>query len=141
MKYQYYKDKRNGLVYAYDENQMSYVKQINDPDFSSKDEIPAVYFEIDKKIKSMKQMSDDEYWLHINPPVSKEQQIAEAEAKKQHLLSEATETIAPLQDAVDLDMATPEEEAPLKEWKKYRVMLNRVDTSLGADAVWPMPPV
>lgn len=141
MKYQYYKDKRNGLVYAYDENQMSYVKQINDPDFSGKDEIPAVYFEIDKKIKSMKQMSDDEYWLHVNPPVTKEQLTEQAEAEKQHLLSEAADAIAPLQDAVDLDMATPEEAALLKEWKKYRVMLNRVDTSLGADAAWPMPPV
>lgn len=66
--------------------------------------------------------------------------IAAAEMQKQYLLSEAAEAIAPLQDAVDLDMATPEEESALKEWKIYRVLVNRVDTSLGADVVWPTPP-
>lgn len=70
----------------------------------------------------------------------KESEIAAAEAQKQYLLSEAADAIAPLQDAVDLDMATPEEEAQLKEWKKYRVLLSRVDTSLGAAVVWPTPP-
>ncbi|ENZ2777217.1 tail fiber assembly protein [Salmonella enterica] len=75
-----------------------------------------------------------------NPPKTKEQLIAEAEAQKQSLLAEAAEAIAPLQDAVDFGMATPEEEAALKEWKIYRVLLNRVDTSLGAAVVWPTPP-
>ncbi|MDT1012384.1 tail fiber assembly protein [Plesiomonas shigelloides] len=75
-------------------------------------------------------------WINTQP-LSHEEAVAEAEAKKSRLLSEAAEKIGPLQDAVDLDMATPEEEAMLKEWKNYRVMTNRVDTSLGADAVWP----
>lgn len=71
---------------------------------------------------------------------TREEAIASAEIQKFRLLSEASEAIAPLQDAVDLDMATPGEESALKEWKKYRVMLNRVDTSLGADTAWPTPP-
>ncbi|EHS4736056.1 tail fiber assembly protein, partial [Salmonella enterica subsp. enterica serovar Lansing] len=33
------------------------------------------------------------------------------------------------QDAVELDIATSEERAQLNEWKKYRVLVNRVDTS------------
>ncbi|OBU13298.1 hypothetical protein AYY18_00685 [Morganella psychrotolerans] len=70
----------------------------------------------------------------------KDSDIAAAEAQKQYLTAVATSTIAPLQDAVDLDIATPEEISALKEWKTYRVMLNRVDTSPGADVVWPMPP-
>ncbi|EFE24676.1 hypothetical protein EDWATA_00396 [Edwardsiella tarda ATCC 23685] len=37
-------------------------------------------------------------------------------------------------------VAQPEEESALKEWKIYRVLLNRVDTSLGAAVVWPTPP-
>ncbi|EHP8466655.1 tail fiber assembly protein, partial [Salmonella enterica] len=41
----------------------------------------------------------------------------------------ATEKIAPLQDAVDLDEATDKEKASLLAWKKYRVQVNRVDTS------------
>ncbi|WP_176082242.1 tail fiber assembly protein [Edwardsiella tarda] len=64
---------------------------------------------------------------------------AQAEREKQSLLAEATKAISPLQDAVELGMATPEEESALKEWKIYRALLNRVDTSLGAAVVWPTP--
>ncbi|KKB22881.1 tail fiber assembly protein, partial [Escherichia coli] len=41
-----------------------------------------------------------------------------------------SEHIAPLQDAVDLDIATEEEASLLAAWKTYRVLLNRVDTSV-----------
>lgn len=78
-------------------------------------------------------------WIDIPPP-PKEQLIAEAEAKKQALIAEAATAIAPLQDAVDLDMATPEEESALKEWKIYRVLLSRVDTSTAPDITWPVRP-
>lgn len=78
-------------------------------------------------------------WVDI-PPLTYEEAVAAAEANKQYLLSEASEAIAPLQDAVDLDMATPEEEALLKSWKKYRVLLNRVDTSTAPDITWPVKP-
>ncbi|MGV7960605.1 tail fiber assembly protein [Photorhabdus tasmaniensis] len=37
--------------------------------------------------------------------------------------------MAQLSDAVEFDMATNEEALLLKEWKKYRVILNRVDIS------------
>ncbi|MGS6301058.1 MULTISPECIES: tail fiber assembly protein, partial [Enterobacter] len=30
--------------------------------------------------------------------------------------------------------------AALTEWKKYRVLLNRVDTSKAPDIDWPVPP-
>ena len=60
-----------------------------------------------------------------------------AEQEKINLLAVATSAIAPLQDAVDLDMATKVETALLLEWKKYRVLLNRVDTS---KPEWPTPP-
>ncbi|MEY1000334.1 tail fiber assembly protein [Providencia rettgeri] len=74
------------------------------------------------------------------PELSHEELVSEAEYKKQQLLAEATDAIAPLQDAVDLDMATDEESALLKEWKKYRVLLNRVDTSTAPDIEWPEKP-
>ncbi|OBU12154.1 tail fiber assembly protein [Morganella psychrotolerans] len=74
------------------------------------------------------------------PPLTKEQLVEQAGTKKQCLMAEATVSMAPLQDADDIGEATDEELAQLKAWKKYRVMLNRVDTSLGADAVWPTPP-
>ncbi len=41
-----------------------------------------------------------------------------------------------LQDSVDLEVATEAEEAALLEWKKYRVLLSRVDTSLAPDIEW-----
>ncbi|EHA7715130.1 tail fiber assembly protein, partial [Escherichia coli] len=39
--------------------------------------------------------------------------------------------------AVDVGIATEVETAALTEWKKYRVLLMRVET---ADPEWPTPP-
>lgn len=80
-----------------------------------------------------------EKWVK-NETKEKERLIAEAESKKQSLLAEANNAIAPLQDSVDLDMATDEESEQLKAWKKYRVLLNRVDTSTAPDIDWPQKP-
>lgn len=60
-----------------------------------------------------------------------------AEQKRQTLKSVADTEISWRQDAVDAGIATEEETAALTEWKKYRVMLMRVDTS---KPVWPTPP-
>ncbi|HFS5790663.1 TPA: tail fiber assembly protein [Citrobacter werkmanii] len=63
-----------------------------------------------------------------------------ADEKKQTLMMGAAEMIAPLQDAVDLDIATEDEKSQLLAWKKYRVLLNRVDTSKAPDIDWPEKP-
>ncbi|WP_282561258.1 tail fiber assembly protein [Providencia rettgeri] len=108
-----------------------------------KDEYDAllpIFFDVREHLKELKKMTDDEVDAYTNPPKPKEQHIAEAEQQKQILLSEATEAIAPLQDAVDLDIATDEEIALLREWKKYRVLLNRVDTALAPDITLPSKP-
>ncbi|ECI7826711.1 tail fiber assembly protein [Salmonella enterica subsp. enterica] len=63
--------------------------------------------------------------------------LHEAEETKKQLLQLATDKIAPLQDAVDLDEATDDEKARLLAWKKYRVQVNRMDTS---NPVWPEQP-
>uniref|UniRef100_A0A1A9VZ06 Bacteriophage P22 tailspike N-terminal domain-containing protein n=1 Tax=Glossina brevipalpis TaxID=37001 RepID=A0A1A9VZ06_9MUSC len=60
--------------------------------------------------------------------------------EKDNLLDKAARVIAPLQDAVDLDMATGGEKAALLAWKKYRVLLNRVDITQAPDIDWPEPP-
>ncbi|EGZ4374618.1 tail fiber assembly protein [Salmonella enterica subsp. enterica serovar Lexington] len=52
-------------------------------------------------------------------------------------LQEANTMISTLQDAVDMEMATAEETVALAEWKKYRVLLMRVNIS---KPVWPIPP-
>ncbi|HAG1883047.1 TPA: tail fiber assembly protein [Salmonella enterica] len=64
--------------------------------------------------------------------------LREAEGTKSRLLQMASGKIAPLQDAVDLGIATDDEKAQLDEWKKYRVLVNRVDTS---NPDWPEQPV
>ncbi|MCM5989242.1 tail fiber assembly protein [Klebsiella pneumoniae] len=66
--------------------------------------------------------------------------IADAELRRSTLLSEAGTAISPLQDAVELDMATDEEKSRYDAWRKYRVLLMRVDTSLAPDINWPEPP-
>ena len=68
---------------------------------------------------------------------SQEELRAQAEENKSELLSAAASAIAPLQDAVDEEMATAEEITMLSEWKKYRVKVMRVDTT---KPEWPTPP-
>jgi uncharacterized protein (DUF1499 family) len=64
-----------------------------------------------------------------------------AEREKNVRMVEANVAIAPLQDAVELSMATDEETNALTAWKKYRVLLSRIDTSKAPDIVWPTKPV
>jgi len=53
---------------------------------------------------------------------------------------EASRIIAPLQDAVDISIATDEEIARLSEWKRYRVELSRIDVTKAPDISWPEKP-
>ncbi|WP_370621397.1 tail fiber assembly protein [Citrobacter portucalensis] len=75
-------------------------------------------------------------WVDSPPPTYDELSAA-AEAKKARLRSWADSEIDWRQDAVDVGIATKEETAALSEWKKYRVLLMRVDS---AKPVWPTPP-
>lgn len=72
------------------------------------------------------------------PPPTPEEEIAEAEALRNQLRATADSEIAWRQDGVDAGIATEQEAAELVEWKKYRVLLMRVDT---AKPDWPTPPV
>ncbi|NMZ37094.1 tail fiber assembly protein [Pseudomonas proteolytica] len=58
------------------------------------------------------------------------------------LLAIAALRIAPLQDAVDVDDASPDDVAKLKKWKQYRVALNRIDQQAGypTEIEWPVEP-
>jgi hypothetical protein len=53
------------------------------------------------------------------------------------LLNHANDVIAMLQDAVELGMATEEENSSLADWKRYRVLLNRVNPN---EPDWPPKP-
>ncbi|CDH00630.1 tail fiber assembly protein [Xenorhabdus bovienii] len=67
-------------------------------------------------------------------------EVRQAEFHKQKLLIDIFYRITPLQDAIELGIATDEEKAALIEWRKYRVLLNRIDCSIVPDIVWPEQP-
>lgn len=60
-------------------------------------------------------------------------------AMRNALLGSAAVQIAPLQDAVDLGVATANEKASLLAWKQYRVDVSRTDLDV-QPVVWPTPP-
>ncbi|BAE74840.1 Caudovirales tail fibre assembly protein [Sodalis glossinidius str. 'morsitans'] len=78
-------------------------------------------------------------WVDAPPPTPEDAKRSVALTKKSQL-DDAGRIIEPLQDAVDLNMATEAEKAALRAWKKYRVFLNRVDISTAPDIDWPTPP-
>lgn len=86
---------------------------------------------------------DDGYpILQDPPPETTEQLAANAYAGRDERLRIAAVRIAPLQDAVDLGMATEEEAASLLAWKQYRVALNRIQLQEGFPHTftWPVSP-
>ncbi|BBG59464.1 tail fiber assembly protein [Providencia rustigianii] len=66
--------------------------------------------------------------------------IAQAESEKAQRLDEANKQVSYLQDAIDVGRALDGDELALHNWKTYRVMLNRVDTSTAPDIEWPLKP-
>lgn len=85
----------------------------------------------------------DQGWLYsggmFSEPVPAIPSMEERTAQRDALMAGASARIAPLQDAVDLEIATAEEIAALKSWKQYRVALSRLDLSAYPIA-WPAQP-
>lgn len=78
-------------------------------------------------------------WVDM-PPLTAEELAATTELKKASLRAVADSAIAPLQDAVELGIATEEETETYNQWRKYRVLLSRVDISTAPDIRWPDTP-
>lgn len=80
-------------------------------------------------------------WVDL-PPKTTDELAADAQSKRSTALAVATEKIAPLQDAVDLGVATEAETTSLTKWKTYRVLVNRVPTQPGFPTAidWPSMP-
>jgi hypothetical protein len=68
--------------------------------------------------------------------------LAVAADKRNVLMQIATKAIAPLQDAVDTDSATPQELEAITKWKIFRRDLGRADQQEGwpVDIDWPVQP-
>ncbi|HBV92269.1 tail fiber assembly protein [Pantoea agglomerans] len=78
--------------------------------------------------------------LTEQPLPTAEELISQAEDKRSRLRAEADAAIQPLQDANDLGIATNEEASQLIAWKKYRVMLMRINTKDAEEIIWPEQP-
>ncbi|BET97820.1 tail fiber assembly protein [Xenorhabdus taiwanensis] len=70
----------------------------------------------------------------------KENQISESKKQQIILRKKANDAILPLQYAIDTELATDKERFSLIKWKKYLVLLNRVDFSVSPDIEWPKLP-
>ncbi|MWP61035.1 tail fiber assembly protein [Gilliamella sp. Pas-s25] len=92
----------------------------------------------------LKPTSEFDSWNGKKWVLDKEKQhqhyVAVATAQKKQLLSEATTQINYLQDAIDTDIATDEEKSLHAVWKKYRVLLNRIDVDAAPKIEWPEKP-
>jgi hypothetical protein len=85
-------------------------------------------------------ITPDEYGMPVlmaQPEPTFEEIIVAAAEKKAELMQLANDAIRPLEDAVEFGIETPEETNSLIAWKKYRVLLNRVDVE---KPVWPEVP-
>lgn len=82
---------------------------------------------------------DGEKWV-TDEDARKASAIKLADLQKSTLIQAAGESISPLQDAVDLGMATDEEKSRYNAWRIYRVLLTRVDIYQYPEIVWPEKP-
>lgn len=78
--------------------------------------------------------------LFTAPVTEAENAVLIASSRLAAEMDEANRTIAPLQDAVDISIATDVEITRLAEWKRYRVELSRIDTCKTPDIEWPIRP-
>ncbi|OCG78813.1 hypothetical protein A9G42_02030 [Gilliamella sp. Nev6-6] len=85
------------------------------------------------------QPDESGYPIAVKRVLTTKEVIAINESKKQKLTNEANEKITVLQDTIDLDMQEANEEEQLKQWKKYRILLMRVDINQ-SDINWPEQP-
>lgn len=80
-------------------------------------------------------------WMFNGSEVLPVQETMESAVnKKSSLLAVAAAVIAPLQDAADIGIATDDELTRLLVWKKYRVLLSRIDVSKAPEIEWPEVP-
>ncbi|WP_241608978.1 tail fiber assembly protein [Rosenbergiella australiborealis] len=103
----------------------------------------ADYYKIFNSLNADKVLSNngDGYPILIDqPPLTKLQLIKQAEVQKSNLMKIANNVITPLVDAVDLDIATADERISLLAWKKYRVMVNRIQPNSAPNIIWPDVP-
>lgn len=99
--------------------------------------IQPVFFDIREGLKVLKKMTAKEVEAHINPEVTKEQYVADAEAQKQQYAEDAEKNITILERKVRLNMATDDDKNSLTAWEIYSIKIANIDTSVAPDINWP----
>ena len=84
--------------------------------------------------------SDGEFSAPLEPEKTIEELIFEAEQYRMNQRAQSDNEIVWRQDAVEAGIATNDEITALTAWKKYRVLLMRVDTSKVPNITWPDMP-
>jgi len=124
---QYFRDTETGALYAFEDNVNAIAAEGGGWTFLvDGDALPAPY-------PVTLRPTDD-----TTPPAYVPTEVENA-ATRDTLLRAASDKIGPLQDAVDMDVATPTEVSALMAWKTYRIALNRMDVSL-SPVTWPAVP-
>lgn len=102
-----------------------------------------------RAVSGPKDVGTDEWYSEEQPPdpvplpLTQEEIITSVLVERDRLLALAAMRIAPLQYAVDIDIASTEEKATLLLWKKYSIEVNRISLQEGfpEDITWPTQPL
>ena len=87
----------------------------------------------------LKRITEEEFLELSKPKITKEDIIFNNKIRKDNLIIEANEKIKILEDIIELKMQETNEEEQLKEWKRYRILLTRIDTN-NIDIKFPSKP-
>ena len=128
-KWVYFSDYRNQKIYSTETGKESIMREIGD--------IPTGYTLL--KPGSEFDMWNGKKWV-LDTDKQHQFYVEEAIIKKDRLISDATNQIAYLQDAIDTEIATDDEKTLYLEWKKYRALLNRIDIDAAPEISWPEKP-
>ena len=125
----YPKDLRGTKIYSIDTGGETILQEVGD--------IPDGFTEL--KPTSEFDSWDGKKW-QFDKNKQHQYEVNQASIKKNQLLSEAASQLSYLQDAVDSQIASEQETQLLVEWKKYRVLVNRIDIELAPNIEWPNQP-
>ena len=87
----------------------------------------------------LKRITEEEFLELSKPKITKEDIIFNNKIRKDNLIIEANEKIKILEDIIELEMQENNEEEQLKEWKRYRIILTRIDIN-NIDIKFPPKP-
>ena len=87
----------------------------------------------------LKRITEEEFLELSKPKITKEDIIFNNKIRKDNLIIEANEKIKILEDIIELEMQEANEEEQIKEWKRYRILLTRIDIN-NTDIKFPPKP-